>query len=163
MSAVHITAPYDTTAFIAYILVDMNHRVQVHVYDSSRGLSRRIPWLLTGRHFDGVWHTNVVVYGRELGYGYGINSLPPGKRYGQELIDVIDMGETAVDEAAFIEFLAQLAGRFTVDNYHLTDWNCNHFTDECVFFLTGRSLSPWIREFSSEVLSTRFGYFLRPS
>ncbi|KIP02871.1 hypothetical protein PHLGIDRAFT_16251 [Phlebiopsis gigantea 11061_1 CR5-6] len=141
----------------------MGHRVQVYVYDESHGLSRRISRILTGRQFDGVWHTNVVVYGRELGYGYGIIFQQPSAVYEQELIDVIDMGETSVDEAVFIEFLGQLAARFGVDNYHLTvDWNCNHFTDECVFFLTGRNLPPWIRDFSTEVLSTRLGYFLRP-
>lgn len=26
-----------------------------------------------------------------------------------------------------------------------TDWNCNHFTDECVFFLTGTHLPSYIR------------------
>lgn len=79
-------------------------------------------------------HTNIVVYGRELGYGYGIIFQQPGQVYvrsvlriplpladgllhqEQELIEVINVGETLVDEEAFTEFLVQLADRFTVDN-----------------------------------------------
>lgn len=35
-------------------------------------------WAILGRVLDGVWHTGVVVYGREYFYGaQGIQSCPP--------------------------------------------------------------------------------------
>ncbi|EKM51910.1 uncharacterized protein PHACADRAFT_262319 [Phanerochaete carnosa HHB-10118-sp] len=47
--------------------------------------------------------------------------------------------------------------------YHLLDFNCNSFTNDCVGFLTGQSIPAWIQDLPSDFLSTPFGAALRPT
>lgn len=50
----------------------MSKKVSLHVYDLSQGLARQLSQQLIGRHFDGIYHTGIVVFGREYFFGGGI-------------------------------------------------------------------------------------------
>ena len=50
----------------------MSSGVSVHVYDLSQGLAAALSPSLIGKQIGGVWHTGVVVYGREYFFGGGI-------------------------------------------------------------------------------------------
>lgn len=52
--------------------------VQLYVYDMTNGVAAVMSQMLLGQQIDGIWHTAVVVYGREFFYGgSGIQSCMP--------------------------------------------------------------------------------------
>jgi hypothetical protein len=50
----------------------MAYRVELHVYDLSAGMAAQHSRSITNKQISGVWHTGVVVYGKEFYYGSGI-------------------------------------------------------------------------------------------
>ncbi|KAI0087719.1 PPPDE putative peptidase domain-containing protein [Irpex rosettiformis] len=137
--------------------------VKLYVYDLSNGLARQLSRQLTGKQIDGIWHTSVVVYGKEIFYGQGISITAPGQSHHGRPLQVIDVGETAIDEPTFQEFLDDMREHYTADKYHLLEFNCNSFTNDCVGLLTGGSIPDWIKDLPSDFLSTPFGAALRPT
>lgn len=141
----------------------MSYPVKLYVYDISNGLARSMSPQFLGRQIDGIWHTSVVVFNREIFYGMGIQITAPGQSHHGQPLQVVDMGETALDEELFEEYLTEMRERYTADKYHLLDFNCNSFTSDCVGFLTGGSIPSWIKDLPSDFLSTPFGAALRPT
>ncbi|KAH9065328.1 DUF862-domain-containing protein [Lactarius vividus] len=141
----------------------MSHSVKLYVYDLSNGLARTMSPQFLGRQIDGIWHTSVVVFNREIFYGMGIQIAAPGQSHHGQPLQILDMGETALDEEVFEEYLAEMREHYTADKYHLLDFNCNSFTSDCVGFLTGGSIPSWIKDLPSDFLSTPFGAALRPT
>lgn len=141
----------------------MSAPVKVHVYDLSKGLAGQLSLQLTGKQIDGVWHTSVIAFGKEIFYGPGICETEPGRSHHGSPLRIIDMGETAIDEQTFAEYLSQIKEHYTADKYHLLDFNCNSFTNDCLGFLTGGSLPSYIKDLPSDFLSTPFGAALRPT
>ncbi|KAF8192182.1 PPPDE putative peptidase domain-containing protein [Pholiota molesta] len=137
--------------------------VKLYVYDLSNGMARQLSQQLTGRQIDGIWHTSVVVFGKEIFYGQGINTTAPGRSHHGAPMQIIDMGETALDEETFDEYLQEMKQHYTADKYHLLEFNCNSFTDDCVGFLTGGNIPSFIKDLPTDFLSTPFGAALRPT
>ncbi|KLO17281.1 DUF862-domain-containing protein [Schizopora paradoxa] len=137
--------------------------VQLYVYDLSNGLAKQLSLQLTGKQIDGIWHTSVVVFGKEIFYGQGISITSPGQSHHGRPLQAIDMGETALDEETFNEYLEEMRQVYTADKYHLLDNNCNSFTNDCMGFLTGGSIPSWIKDLPADFLSTPFGAALRPT
>ena len=53
------------------------YKVEIHLYDLSQGMARQFSPMFLGKQIDGIWHTGIVVYGREYYFGGGIcQSLP---------------------------------------------------------------------------------------
>lgn len=52
--------------------------VTLYVYDLSMGLANMYSRLFVGQHFEGIWHTGIVVFGTEYFYGGGVCAMPPG-------------------------------------------------------------------------------------
>ncbi|KAH9980190.1 PPPDE putative peptidase domain-containing protein [Lactifluus volemus] len=143
----------------------MTSPVKLYVYDLSRGMARAMSMQFLGRQLDGIWHTSVVVFNKEVFYGQGIFITAPGQSHYGQPVSIQDMGETAIDEQIFEEYLAEMRGQYTADksNHSLVDFNCNTFTNDCIGFLTGGSIPPWITNLPSDFLSTPFGAALRPT
>ncbi|KAI5831552.1 DUF862-domain-containing protein [Schizophyllum commune Tattone D] len=141
----------------------MTSPVKLYVYDLSNGLAKQLSLQLTGKQIDGIWHTSVVVFGKEIFYGQGISVTQPGRSHHGQPLEVIDMGETAIDEETFNEYLEEMRQHYTADKYHLLDFNCNSFTNDVIGFLTGRSIPERIKDLPSDFLSTPFGAALRPT
>ncbi|KAL4258141.1 DeSI family protein [Pleurotus pulmonarius] len=141
----------------------MSVPVQLYVYDLSNGMASRLSRQLTGRQIDGIWHTSVVVFNREVFYGQGIMTAAPGRSHHGTPLRVIDMGETSLDEATWNEYLDDMRDHYTADKYHLLDFNCNSFTNDAVGFLTGRAIPDFIKDLPADFLSTPFGAALRPT
>ncbi|KZS90471.1 DUF862-domain-containing protein [Sistotremastrum niveocremeum HHB9708] len=137
--------------------------VKLYVYDLSNGMARNMSLQLTGRQIDGIWHTSIVAYGMEVFYGQGISITAPGKSHHGTPLQVVDMGETAIDRDTFQEYLAEMREHYTADKYHLLDFNCNSFTNDVLGFLTGGSIPSYIKDLPSDFLSTPFGAALRPT
>ncbi|KAF4576910.1 DeSI family protein [Pleurotus pulmonarius] len=141
----------------------MSVPVQLYVYDLSNGMASRLSRQLTGRQIDGIWHTSVVVFNREIFYGQGIMTAAPGRSHHGTPLRVIDMGETSLDEATWNDYLDDMRDHYTADKYHLLDFNCNSFTNDAVGFLTGRAIPDFIKDLPADFLSTPFGAALRPT
>ncbi|TCD70510.1 hypothetical protein EIP91_002855 [Steccherinum ochraceum] len=141
----------------------MSNPVKLYVYDLSNGMAKRLSLQLTGKQIDGIWHTSVVVFGQEIFYGQGICTTPPRQSHHGTPLHVVDVGETALDQDTFNEYLDEMRQHYTADKYHLLDFNCNSFTNDCVGFLTGGSIPSWISDLPSDFLSTPFGAALRPT
>jgi hypothetical protein len=50
--------------------------------------------MLLGRQIDGIWHSAIVVFGREYFYGGGIQCSSPGCTAAGTPVQIIDLGET---------------------------------------------------------------------
>ncbi|WVN90939.1 uncharacterized protein L203_106184 [Cryptococcus depauperatus CBS 7841] len=137
-------------------------KVQLYVYDISQGLAKSMSLMLTGKQLDGIWHTSVIVFGREIYYGQGILESQPGATHHGPPLHIIDVGETHIDQDTFNEYIASLGEMYTPSKYHLIDFNCNHFTADVIGFLTSKEIPAWISSLPSEFLSTPFGQMMKP-
>lgn len=123
----------------------MSEPVKLYVYDLSNGLARQMSLQLTGRQIDGIWHTSIVVYGKEIFYGQGINITAPGRSHHGQPLQIVDLGSTDIDEGTLNEYLDEMKEHYTADKYHLLEFNCNSFTNDCAAFLTGGSIPDYIK------------------
>ncbi|KAM7371128.1 hypothetical protein PAMP_010620 [Pampus punctatissimus] len=138
--------------------------VKVYIYDLSRGMARQLSPVMLGKQVDGIWHTAIVVHGKEFFFvGEGINNCAPGDTPLGEPDSVVDLGSTEVPADIFMDYLTSLAeSTYRGDKYNLFEHNCNSFTNEVAQFLTGKKIPSYITDLPSEVLSTPFGQALRP-
>lgn len=140
--------------------------VKVNVYDLSGGLAALYSPMILGSSIEAIYHTLVVVYGKEYYIDQGIKSHPtPGQtKYGVPK-EVLEMGNTFIPEEVFDEFLEDLRnhdqGKYTSLGYDLFDNNCNHFTDVVLDFLVGKNLEDRILKLPQQVLATPNGQMLR--
>jgi hypothetical protein len=116
-----------------------------------------------GTHIEAIYHTSVVIYGKEYYFGQGIQvSRTPGHTpYGRPL-QMISMGTTGLTEREFNEYLSNLALVWTADRYHLLDNNCNHFTNEVCQFLCSKRIPEYISDLPENFAQTPLGRQLRP-
>jgi len=136
--------------------------VKLYVYDLSRGMARTLSMGFTGRQIDGIWHTSVVVYGKEWYFGLGILNEIPGRTILGPPLEIIDMGETEIPEELISEYINEISVDFTPDKYHLLDNNCNTFSNKFCEFLTGRNIPDHIINLPADFLSTPMGRQFRP-
>jgi hypothetical protein len=134
----------------------------LHIYDLSMGLASTMSAALIGKQLEGIWHTGVVIYGREFFYGGGICvDLPGFTLYGTPK-QVFPLGKTQVPPALFAEFLDEASSRYQMENYSLLTHNCNNFTDECAKLLVGSGIPSYIISLPSEALATPMGQLIAP-
>jgi hypothetical protein len=140
----------------------MPEHVKLHLYDLSQGMAAMMSAPLLGKQIDGIWHTGVVVFGREYYFGGGIQCGAPGGTHFGRPLRTIDLGETHIPEDLFETFLIELSPRFTAQTYNLLRWNCNNFSDEIAHFLVGVGIPRHIVDLPNEVMSTPLGQQLMP-
>ncbi|KAL6883248.1 hypothetical protein ACP4OV_010662 [Aristida adscensionis] len=138
--------------------------VKLHMYDLSQGLARQISATTLGKPIEAIWHTGVVVYGREYYFGGGIQQGQPGRTPYGTPVRVESLGVTLVARDAFEDFLCKIGPRYTAGTYNLLSHNCNNFSDEVVrFLLAGRAGVPsYILELPSEVMNSTLGARMVP-
>ncbi|KAK4026724.1 uncharacterized protein LOC116927301 isoform X2 [Daphnia magna] len=138
--------------------------VCLHIYDMTRGMAQLMSAAILGKQIDGIWHTGVVVYGREYFFGgQGIASCLPGETILGQPNQIHPLGVTQIPFAIFVDYVQGLAdSTFRPDAYHLLRHNCNNFSNELAQFLCGNSIPQHILDLPTEVLSTPFGQSLQP-
>lgn len=134
-------------------------KVNLYIYDLSKGMARQLSQPLLGKQIDGVWHTAIVCFGKEYFYGSnGITSCTPGMTILGSPDETVCVGETLINKSIFRDYLSGLSKEaFTAENYHLFHYNCNTFTNEVSQFLTGKKIPSYIIDLPQEVMSTPFG------
>jgi len=142
----------------------MGFKVQVYIYDLTQGMARSLGPALLGRPLEGVWHTAIVVYGKEYFFGgSGIQWCSPGTTVMGQPLKVEELGETQITEELFADYLRnQSNDRFRGERYDLFHHNCNNFSHETAQFLVGRGIPQHIVDLPGEILATPMGQMLAP-
>ncbi|GAA5941745.1 uncharacterized protein JCM15063_002659 [Sporobolomyces koalae] len=141
----------------------MPEPIQLFVYDLSNGLAQSLGPMLVGRPVEGIWHTSIVLYGIEIWFGQGIHAKsPPGTTHHGAPRKRIAMGDTQLDRDTFFEYIEGMRETYKAERYHLLEFNCNHFTNDVIGFLNGRSIPTEILDQPRELMATPFGQQMRP-
>lgn len=143
---------------------DQSFPVQVYVYDISRGLAAVYAPMVLGIPLDAIYHTSIVVYGKEfyIDQGIKIATRPGTTKFGAPK-EVLNLGYTYVTEDIFNDYINELKQEFkyTAAAYDLFNNNCNHFTDKVGEFVSGKNLEDRILKLPEQVLATPNGLLLR--
>ncbi|CAN4107570.1 unnamed protein product [Withania somnifera] len=98
----------------------------------------------------GVFHTGVEVHGIEYAFGAhdyptsGVFELEPRKCPGFKFRKSVFMGTTYLDPIQLREFIERQSANYNGDSYHLIAKNCNHFSDDICYRLTGKRIPKWV-------------------
>lgn len=145
--------------------LEEQYPVKIYVYDISNGLASIYGPLLLGVELEAIFHTSVVVYGREYFLSQGIQVSKPGiTKFGIPK-EILEAGNTEVTPEIFDDFIEDLKNhegkKYHASKYDLFDNNCNHFTDAVLDFLVGRHLEERILRLPQHVLNSPQGPMLR--
>ncbi|XP_059609952.1 uncharacterized protein LOC132257177 isoform X2 [Phlebotomus argentipes] len=143
---------------------DGSHKVELYIYDLTQGMAAVMSSMILGRHIEGVWHTGVVVFGREYFFGaQGIQACPPGGTVLGAPQKVEKIGETFIPFQVFKDYVRGLAeSTFRGSCYSLLKHNCNTFSNDLCQFLCGISIPKYILDLPQEFLGTPLGQTLGP-
>ncbi|CAL9089181.1 unnamed protein product [Musa textilis] len=137
-------------------------KVKLHVYDLSQGLARQLSATFLGKTIEAVWHTGLVVYGKEYYFSGGIQHDPAGKTPYGTPVRVVELGVTHVPEEVFEEYLQEISPRYSAATYSLLRHNCNNFSNEATQFLVGTTIPDYILRLPNEVMSSPMGALILP-
>ena len=133
------------------------YKVELWLYDLSKGVSRAISELVLFKHFEGIWHSSIVVYGKEHYIAGDIVVDEPGRsQYGKAKNKIV-LGYTDIPEVVFHQFIAQIVDEHTDQNYDLFKNNCNHFSDKCSLFLLEKNIPSYVIDLPSDIMKTPTG------
>ena len=139
------------------------YEVKVNIYDLSNGWAQKMSPMLIGKQIGGIWHTGIVVYGKEYFYGGGIQYDDPDKV--QELvgkpIETKTIGYTQIPKELFHEYLGGLNPKYEYKNYNLFTQNCNHFSNEIAEFLTSIGIPEYIVDLPKVCQGTAIGSMIK--
>ncbi|KAM3402120.1 hypothetical protein ACQJBY_006207 [Aegilops geniculata] len=136
--------------------------VKLHIYDLSRGMARQLSTTVLGKPIDAIWHTGVVVHGKEYFFGGGIQQDRPGRTPYGTPARVEHFGVTHVTKEDFEDFLQEISPRYTPETYNLLSNNCNHFSNEVVKFLVGSAVPSYILDQPKEAMKSPIGALIMP-
>jgi len=149
--------------FMAYSLGRRKHEVLLHLYDLSNGAAESIsPWLI-GQKLEGVWHTGVVVYGKEYYYSKDTVYADAGDTSFGKPTRIVHLGYTLWRQDELHEFVTtELKPVFQRDTYDVVCNNCNHFSDRVCMYLVGKHPPPEVLRQPELLLQARSIRWLRP-
>ncbi|GAA5836340.1 hypothetical protein JCM3766R1_003494 [Sporobolomyces carnicolor] len=137
--------------------------IELFVYDLSNGMAQSLGPMLVGRPIEGIWHTSIVLFGVEIWFGQGIHAkTPPGTTHHGAPRKRIQMGSTQLDRDTFFEYIEGMRETYKAERYHLLEFNCNHFTNDVIGFLNGKTIPAEILNQPKELMATPFGQQMRP-
>ena len=90
-------------------------KVQLYVYDLSRGLARQMSLPFLGTQIDAVYHTSLVFEGIEYFFGAGIQTCLPGSTHHGQPMEIVPMGSTELPLEVILEHLDSLKTIYTAE------------------------------------------------
>lgn len=150
---------------MAHLLGRRKQPVEVLLYDISGGMADKLGKLLIGKKVAAV-HSGLLIYNSEYWYGGQVfRSNPPCRdAFGEPLtapwesplpmseqrpdLPVVKCGYTFVTHNEFVTWMKRnVTERYKdIKQYDLFTHSCNHFSNECIQFLTGEGLPKKIFE-----------------
>eukprot|EP00056_Hartaetosiga_gracilis_P000795 m.40520 g.40520 ORF g.40520 m.40520 type:complete len:157 (+) comp10360_c0_seq1:144-614(+) len=140
----------------------MATKVYVYLYDLSNGMMAAMSPSMLGTYLPALYHTSIVVHGKEYFFGGGIQKATPETTNAGRPIERLELGETEIPEFMLEAYLEDLHNKFNVQSYHLLDNNCNHFSEELAQFLVGKSIPDKVKNLPGQFLSTPLGMMMAP-
>ncbi|KAJ1959935.1 hypothetical protein GGI12_004078 [Dipsacomyces acuminosporus] len=131
--------------------------VQLYLYDLSQGMAKQLSVAMTGRYFEAIWHSSIVVYGTEYFYGQGIMAAVAGRTMHGSPLEVVDLGPTYLPKDVVHDYVNGMRQEFTPEKYHLLKFNCNTFSAELAKALTGSSIPDKVANLPDDFIDTPFG------
>ncbi|XP_024033072.1 deSI-like protein At4g17486 isoform X2 [Morus notabilis] len=98
----------------------------------------------------GIFHSGIEVHGKEYGFGAhdfpasGVFEVEPRNCPGYIYRCSISLGWINMSSNEFRTFIESVASEYNGDTYHLLSKNCNHFTDDISWRLTGKRIPGWV-------------------
>ncbi|MBA0784085.1 hypothetical protein Gotri_001706 [Gossypium trilobum] len=98
----------------------------------------------------GIFHSGIEVHGKEYGFGAhdfsisGVFEVEPKCCPGFSYRCSISLGRINMSSSDFRAFIENLASDYHGNTYHLISKNCNHFSDDIVYKLTGKHIPKWV-------------------
>ncbi|CAL5339376.1 unnamed protein product [Camellia sinensis] len=98
----------------------------------------------------GIFHSGIEVHGMEYGFGAhdfpisGVFEVEPKSCPGFIYRCSITLGHMNMPPSEFRTFIEDVASEYHGDTYHLISKNCNHFTDDIAWRLTGKHIPGWV-------------------
>jgi hypothetical protein len=117
--------------------------IQINIYDLLNVGPLKTIGL--GLHHSGVQIGNHSEY--EYGSGHGIGVVEPKTAAGATFVHSIDLG--TIKQSKVTKVLREMYSEFTGDNYDLLSRNCNHFTEQFVYKLTGVRVPRYLNRVAS--------------
>jgi len=119
--------------------------------------------LVLNEQVDGVWHTGVVVFGKEYYFGGDIYFDEPAKTgFGNPRQQIV-LGTTLRQRDELHSYIvSELKREFTRDLYDAARNNCNHFSDRIAMFLVGKHIPEDVLTQPMLMMKTGIGRALRP-
>mmetsp|Transcript_58261 Transcript_58261/g.123673 ORF Transcript_58261/g.123673 Transcript_58261/m.123673 type:complete len:566 (+) Transcript_58261:94-1791(+) len=179
--AVQDDGQLDLGGVLLHVLGRKATPVELLLYDVSQGSIKVVSPLLFGQHFEAIYHSSVLAYGKEFWYGGHIfeNEPPIDKQiFGPPLrgslehlersayrpeLRVVKLGHTLANAHEIQNYIDNtLRETFRPDNYDICKRNCNSFSNQLAVFLTGREIPGAVRNLPDRILSTPAARCLRP-
>ncbi|TYH93226.1 hypothetical protein ES332_A13G238700v1 [Gossypium tomentosum] len=107
----------------------------------------------------GIFHSGIEVHGKEYGFGAhdfsisGVFEVEPKCCPGFSYRCSISLGIINMSSSDFRAFIENLASDYHGNTYHLITKNCNHFSDDIVYKLTGKHIPRWVNRLARLGLS----------
>lgn len=137
--------------------------VQLYRYDISEGTGAWIAPLLLGKGFQGIWHTGIVVHGKEYWFGGNVFESPPGTTPFGTPKEIQTIGATMCTSEGLWNFIQrELIEEFTPENYDVLTHNCNHFSNACCMYLLNHHIPDDVLKQPELVMNSWAAQLLRP-
>ncbi|KAI8324499.1 DUF862-domain-containing protein, partial [Martensiomyces pterosporus] len=136
--------------------------VKLYLYDLSQGMAKQLSVAMTGRYFEAIWHSSVVVYNTEYFYGQGVMTSAPGSTMHGSPVEVVDVGTTYLPKDIVTDYVEGMRQEFSADKYHLLKFNCNTFSGELVKALTGAAIPEKVSSLPDDFMETPLGRQMLP-
>ena len=97
----------------------MSEKVELAVYDITNGMAKNMSMMFIGQQVDAVFHSALIVYGKEYYFGGGICQDPIHQTPYGKPIEKIEMGSTEIPKEVFDEYLKDLSPKYSAEKYDL--------------------------------------------
>mmetsp|Transcript_106116 Transcript_106116/g.204231 ORF Transcript_106116/g.204231 Transcript_106116/m.204231 type:complete len:728 (-) Transcript_106116:10-2193(-) len=149
--------------FMAYCVGRRKREVILHMYDLSSGAASSISPYLLGERLGGIWHTGIVVFGKEYYFGGEIYYDTPGRTCFGIPAKRIPLGNTLWRQEELHEkIVKELKSIYCREAYDVIFHNCNHFSNHICEWLTGHTLPDEVLKQPEKLMQCVFTRAARP-